>query len=88
MSPENFYYWLKGFLEMSNTTTLSQEQVKIIKNHLNPNGAILRPLNNITIETLEELNKSIKEKSNLEIRWLGYPPIPYIASKGDSILIC
>ena len=34
MSPENFTYWLKGFFELTDSKTLTEEQVKIIKDHL------------------------------------------------------
>lgn len=30
----NFCYWLQGFFELTNTETLTKEQVKIIKDHL------------------------------------------------------
>lgn len=35
MNPEQFAYWLQGFLEMSETKTISEKQVQIIKDHLN-----------------------------------------------------
>lgn len=38
MTPENFCYWLQGWLEVSDTTNLETEldarQLKIIKDHL------------------------------------------------------
>lgn len=34
MSSENFVYWLQGFLEIGNPTSLSNEQLEIIRNHL------------------------------------------------------
>lgn len=34
MNEKEFCYWLKGFFELSNTTTLSETQIEIIKNHL------------------------------------------------------
>lgn len=34
MTSNDFCYWLNGFFELSNGTTLSDEQVKIIKDHL------------------------------------------------------
>lgn len=34
MSPENFSYWLNGYLELSNSDSLTSQQVKIIKEHL------------------------------------------------------
>lgn len=35
MTPEQFTYWLRGFLELSNSEEFSKEQVQKIKDHLN-----------------------------------------------------
>lgn len=35
MKPENFCYWLQGYLELTKEEDLTEDQVKIIKNHLN-----------------------------------------------------
>lgn len=34
MTPENFTYWLQGFFELTNTNELTEDQVKMIKQHL------------------------------------------------------
>lgn len=34
MESKSFVYWLQGFFELSKETTLTEEQVQIIKNHL------------------------------------------------------
>ena len=34
LSPEQFVYWLQGFMEMANPQTLTEEQVKMLKEHL------------------------------------------------------
>lgn len=34
MKPENFCYWLQGFFELSQTETLSKDQVDQIKSHM------------------------------------------------------
>lgn len=34
MTTEQFTYWLQGYFELSGATTLSEEQVKVIKEHL------------------------------------------------------
>lgn len=34
MTDRDFVYWLNGFIELSNPVTLTEEQVKIIKQHL------------------------------------------------------
>ena len=35
MRSRDFIYWLQGFMELSETETLSAKQVEVIKNHLN-----------------------------------------------------
>lgn len=44
MTPENFCYWLQGFMELSNERTLTPEQVQIIRDHLNLVFIKLTPL--------------------------------------------
>lgn len=34
MSPENFIYWLQGFLEIADPAMLDDAQITIIKNHI------------------------------------------------------
>jgi chorismate mutase len=34
MTAEQFTYWLQGFFELSGTTTLNEQQVKIVKDHI------------------------------------------------------
>ena len=34
MTPENFCYWLQGFIEIENPKTINTQQVQEIKNHL------------------------------------------------------
>jgi len=34
MTPNDFCYWLQGFLEISNTKELTNEQLVVIKDHL------------------------------------------------------
>lgn len=35
MTSRDFAYWLQGFFEVSKIETLTKDQTKIIKNHLN-----------------------------------------------------
>lgn len=35
MTPENFVYWLQGYLEITNQKELDESQVKVIQEHLN-----------------------------------------------------
>jgi hypothetical protein len=34
MTTEQFTYWLQGFMEVANPTTLDEKQIQIIKDHL------------------------------------------------------
>lgn len=34
MTPENFIYWINGFLEIGNPTEINSQQTQEIKNHL------------------------------------------------------
>ncbi len=34
MTPENFCYWLQGYFEISESKELTEEQINIIKSHL------------------------------------------------------
>lgn len=34
MSPENFVYWLQGYLELSDSKDLDSNQLDIVKDHL------------------------------------------------------
>lgn len=34
LKPENFVYWLQGFFEVSGANLLTEEQTKIVKEHL------------------------------------------------------
>lgn len=35
MEAKDFCYWLQGYLELSNANSLTEEQIKQIKEHLN-----------------------------------------------------
>lgn len=35
MTPENFCYWLQGFIEIADPKSLSEKELEMIKNHLN-----------------------------------------------------
>lgn len=43
MTPEQFYYWLQGLLEVGEPEKLNERQVQIIKDHLSIN--VLDPHN-------------------------------------------
>ena len=71
MTPVNFAYWLQGFFEISDSNTLTPEQVKMIRAHLN-----LVFFHAIDPETL-------KDKSELEK--LKYQKIHDGAKSGDIV---
>ena len=71
MTPVNFAYWLQGFFEISDSNTLTPEQVKMIRAHLN-----LVFFHAIDPETL-------KDKS--EVEKLKYQKIHDGAKSGDTI---
>lgn len=77
MTPENFVYWLNGYLELRDAGTdprssLDPSQVKVIKEHLKlvmtkvtPESTQVRPvLPEPTKKTLYELVEEISKKSN------------------------
>lgn len=35
MTSRDFAYWLQGFFEISDATTMNEKQTELIKNHLN-----------------------------------------------------
>lgn len=35
MTPRDFVYWLQGFFEISGAKTMTEDQVKMVRNHLN-----------------------------------------------------
>lgn len=34
MTPRDFVYWLRGYIELSGSTTMNEDQVKMIDKHL------------------------------------------------------
>ena len=71
MKPDQFCYWMQGFFEISDSNTLTPEQVKMIRAHLN-----LVFFHAIDPETL-------KDKSDIEK--LKYQKIHDGAKSGDTI---
>lgn len=58
MTPENFCYWLRGYIELAGSTTLTEEQVEVVSKHLD------LVMNNVTEDgdsvpnLIEELEKN------------------------------
>ncbi len=55
MTPINFAYWLQGYFEISDSNTLTPEQVKMIRAHLN-----LVFFHAIDPETLKDKSEKLK----------------------------
>ena len=51
MTPENFCYWLQGFMELSNDRNLTPEAIQSIRDHLNLVFIKLTPLACATPDT-------------------------------------
>lgn len=60
MTPENFAYWLKGFIEISETKTLNEKQTQIIKDHLDLVFNKVTPTYD-TISETQENKENVKE---------------------------
>lgn len=73
MESINFTYWLQGFFEISDSKTLNEKQVQIIKDHLDlvftkvtpdRNGMVKK--NDLTIEKIKnEFNKASEERHKM-----------------------
>ena len=64
MTPEQFTYWLKGFLEISEATTLTEKQTQIIHDHLKTvfNKVTPNYTDSTTLITVEGLQPVFKPK--------------------------
>ncbi len=81
MKPENFIYWLQGYLELSTENQgLTPEQVEIIKRHIN---LVLTPVTYTKPIDNESLAKLL-EKSRYETQ----PFICGTPNRNEDILIC
>ena len=58
MDSINFTYWLNGFLELSGATTLNEQQVQVIKEHLALVMTKVTPTN-LTIPSFNAANAPI-----------------------------
>lgn len=62
ITAEQFAYWLNGFFELSEAKSLNENQVEIIKNHLNLVFDKVTP--NIGVTSKEEIETYIKAKKS------------------------
>ena len=68
MTPENFVYWLQGYFEMTGATTLTEQQVEMIKEHL---AMVLIKETSSVISTgikIEGISDEIKKKIKDEMK--------------------
>ena len=70
MTPEQFTYWLQGFLELQNPETLDTRQIQILKDHLQlvfnkqtPDRDILKK--NLNPEDIEDPQSTAEDFSTL-----------------------
>lgn len=72
MTPEQFAYWLQGFVELSDTSRFTEHQTQIIKDHL----ALV--FTKVTPERKSSEDMATEIEKILEKRKLGSPsPVPY-----------
>lgn len=93
MTPENFCYWLQGLLEVGDPTTLNQNQIKIIQEHLNLVFTKLTPDiadQKATQQILSDLFKQNKTLLPYKPDGLYYPNILPLIKKGkdDLVITC
>lgn len=76
MTPENFAFWLKGYLEISDAKTLNEKQTQIIKDHLNLVFNKVTPTYNTVIEEnntqveieKQEIDKKISKRKKISFQ--------------------
>lgn len=78
MTPENFAYWLNGYFEIAGKdSTLTLEQIQVIKDHL---ALVLKKVT---------LNYNITSPGTITVPYPSHPWSPGIVSPGDlGPLIC
>lgn len=75
MTPESFTYWLQGFVELSDTDTISEKQWLTIKDHLKLVFDKKTPDRSepIKIKSLDEVLKEMHKKPKTPFLDLGFP---------------
>lgn len=73
MSAENFVFWLNGFFELSGATTLSEQQVAVIKEHLQ---LVFTKVTTQTVPVAYPLVSTPKVEPHKPIQVVPYTP-PY-----------
>jgi hypothetical protein len=66
MTNKEFTYWLQGFFMLEEDITLSQEQLLIIKNHLNLTKAVDGELTKTNLEIEEYLTSTDYSEKHLQ----------------------
>lgn len=73
MTPENFIYWLNGFLEIAKPTTINEEQIQEIKNHI---ALVLEKKTPVVQNNVKFFNRDLNLPSTTGIPFNGYTPYP------------
>lgn len=80
MTPENFIYWLQGFLEIQGPDSINKQQVEIIKDHV---ALVLkketpqRLLQDLQEINLSEINFSVPPQSDGTVSFDGLTVLSY-----------
>lgn len=61
MNERDFFYWLQGFFEISETETLSKKQIQVIKDHMALVATKVTPNRQEIPEDTEELQRRIEK---------------------------
>jgi len=73
MTPENFCYWLQGYIELENPGKISAEKTQVIKDHLNLVFKKETPVRNRIFDgCLKKVNHEVySEVPNLQQQFIG-----------------
>lgn len=78
MTPEQFTYWLQGFVELTNTKTISEQQWQAIKDHLSLVFNKVTPDRFKEEEGVQVQEKKYIDKLNEILRKLNKQDEPYV----------
>lgn len=75
MTPQDFCYWLKGYVELSETTSLTDNQVLVIKDHLD---LVFKKVTPDRTEKATKVNEESRDEFLKRITDLKQPVSPNI----------
>ena len=91
MTPEQFCYWLQGMFELTNTRSLSEKQLEVVRNHLQLVFTKMTPDVEIDVDELDDtdedtLKKALEKLSKKSDKWeLEEPALPQTFPNKPSI---